>query len=446
MVVTLQQEHKSSPVSQWVSSPSSRLASLEQHHAKTFHTGGIAQKQLVGVASIVSVMTCANCTRTSPAVSFRWTRTVKRVHRLPATVSASRLSVTSSRCLKTKSAVLLRVVELFEARKPKGQAIVTEYSGVVAAIEIKGLRKVVIHADQIVKEETSSGLLGETIAEDVTVNNEEVIPAGTEINEKFARRLRDAGLPTVKLRREHLVPYRGQLQIQEGQIVEPGHRLTEGPLDPQKVLELQGVRGIQQYIVREIQRVYKSQGVDINDKHVEVITRQMLKKRKIKNIGDTHFLPGQVVDKFEFEDENNRVRELDPPGSETTADWVLLGITEASLATDSFLAAASFQATRVLTEAAVRGKKDNLVGGLKEERHHRAPLSLAGTGLPQYRNLQVKLEGLDEAYHPNGGGGTAVLERPAADWSDTSALAALVNGTNGTGEDHVIDPDGDDKI
>jgi DNA-directed RNA polymerase subunit beta' len=202
---------------------------------------------------------------------------------------------------------------------------------------------------------------------------------------------------SVKVRRAHLVPYRGQLQTLPGQMVEPGDRLTEGPLDPQKVLELQGNRGVQQYVVREIQRVYKGQGVDINDKHVEVIVRQMLKKRKIKSIGDTGFLPGQVVDKFEFEDENRRVRELDPPGTESTSDWMLLGITEASLATESFLAAASFQkTTRVLTEAAVRGKKDNLVG-LKENVII-GRLIPAGTGLPQYRNLDVELVGIDAAH------------------------------------------------
>ena len=252
---------------------------------RTFHTGGIAQKQLVGVANVRQ--------RRQEALRELHKDIASGIVSLdddqeagPATAGArERIKAVRDvlKVLEDEVGGLLRVVELFEARKPKGQAIVTEYQGVVAAIETKGLRKVVIHAEQIVKEETSAGLLGETLAEDVTVNNDEVIPAGTEINEKFDARLRDAGLATVKLRREHLVPYRGQLQIQEGQMVEPGHRLTEGPLDPQKVLELQGVRGIQHYVVREIQRVYKSQGVDINDKHVEVIVRQMLKKRKIKN-------------------------------------------------------------------------------------------------------------------------------------------------------------------
>jgi hypothetical protein len=182
-----------------------------------------------------------------------------------------------------------------------------------------------------------------------------------------------------------LVPYRGQLQVEAGHVVQPGDRLTEGPLDPQKVLELKGPRGVQEYMVREIQKVYKGQGVDINDKHVEVIIRQMLKKRRIRHPGDAAFLPGQTVDKFAFEDENTRLREAGH--AEATSDWVLLGITEASLATDSFLSAASFQkTTRVLTEAAVRGKKDELVG-LKENVII-GRLIPAGTGLPRYRSLE----------------------------------------------------------
>ena len=190
------------------------------------------------------------------------------------------------------------------------------------------------------------------------------------------------------LRKTHLVPYRGNLEVEVGDEVQAGDRLTEGPLDPQKVLQLQGVRGVMDYLVREIQAVYKSQGVEINDKHVEVIVRQMLRKRKILEAGDTATLPGQVVDKFAFEDENRRVMAMDPPGQPASGEWVLLGITEASLATDSFLSAASFQkTTRVLTDAAVRGKVDNLVG-LKENVII-GRLIPAGTGLPIYRDLEV---------------------------------------------------------
>ncbi len=238
----------------------------------------------------------------------------------------------------------------------------------------------------------------------------------------------------IKIRKASLVPYRGQLQVKKGDVVEAGDRLTEGPLDPQKVLDLQGIRGVQNYVVREIQAVYKSQGVDINDKHIEVIARQMLRKRKIKNQGDTEFLPGQMVDRFEFMDANTKVREMDPPGTEATADWLLLGITEASLATNSFLSAASFQkTTRVLTEAAVRGKKDSLIG-LKENVII-GRLIPAGTGLPQYRNLEPKLEGIDSATryagvgNGRGGNGTATLEREMS--AEDLAVIREATGTSG---------------
>jgi hypothetical protein len=176
--------------------------------------------------------------------------------------------------------------------------------------------------------------------------------------------------------------------------------------------------------------------VDINDKHIEVIARQMLRKRRIKNAGDSEFLPGQMVDKFEFIDANKRVGEMDPPGTEATADWLLLGITEASLATDSFLSAASFQkTTRVLTEAAVRGKKDSLIG-LKENVII-GRLIPAGTGLPQYRNLEPKLEGIDSAnrYAQVGaartnGNGAAILDRDL----DDEDLAVIREATGTAGE------------
>ena len=204
----------------------------------------------------------------------------------------------------------------------------------------------------------------------------------------MARKIKDMGIKEVILRKTHLVPYRGNLEVNIGDVIEAGDRLTEGPLDPHKVLELRGVRGTLEYMVREIQNVYKSQGVSINDKHVEVIIRQMLKRRKIRSAGDSRFLPGQLIDKFDFEDENTRLRSLEEPGTETTADWVLLGITEASLATESFLSAASFQkTTRVLTEAAVKGKRDNLVG-LKENVII-GRLIPAGTGLPMYRAVDI---------------------------------------------------------
>jgi DNA-directed RNA polymerase subunit beta' len=280
---------------------------------------------------------------------------------------------------------LLRVVELFEARKPKGQAIITELGGRIIEIEQKGLRHVVLNANWKV-DEVPSHLVGETPGEDIKDAEGTVLAkAGETITEKQYRQIKSAQIKEVVLRKAVLVPYRGELEVKAGDVVRPGDRLTEGPLDPQKVLELRGPRGVQDYLVREIQKVYKGQGVDINDKHVEVIVRQMLKKRRIRHPGGSAFLPGQVVDKFAFEDENTRLRSIE--AAETTSDWVLLGITEASLATDSFLSAASFQkTTRVLTEAAVRGKKDELVG-LKENVII-GRLIPAGTGLPRYRSLE----------------------------------------------------------
>ncbi len=353
---------------------------------RTFHTGGVAGKYLTGVAEVKkkkqeSLRDLHEDIRRG-IVSIE--DGVEGMERERARAVQAVLKV-----LEDQVRGLLRVVELFEARKPKGQAIITEVAGKVVDIETKGLKRVVIHTEMPTSD--TSGLSGEVVVVDVVnpANGEVIVPAGTELNDKLIRKIRDAGVELVTLRKTHLVPYRGNLEVEVGQEVQAGDRLTEGPLDPHKVLELQGVRGVMEYLVREIQSVYKSQGVDINDKHVEVIVRQMLKKRKIIEAGDTRFLPGQIADKFEFEDENTRVRNLG--GTEATAEWVLLGITEASLATDSFLSAASFQkTTRVLTEAAVKGKRDNLVG-LKENVII-GRLIPAGTGLPRYKQLDVLSE------------------------------------------------------
>ncbi len=351
---------------------------------RTFHTGGVAGKYLTGVAEVKkkkqeSLRELHEDMRQG-IISFdegehhaerERTRAIQQVLKV----------------LEDQVRGLLRVVELFEARKPKGQAIVTEVGGRVADIDTTGGKRVIIHSPHPVSEPIGSG---EVLAEDVVDpdTGEVLAPKGSEANEKLLRKLRETSVTEVMLRKTHLVPYRGNLEVEVGDIVQPGDRLTEGPLDPQRVLQLQGVRGVMDYLVRELQSVYKSQGVDINDKHVEVIVRQMLRKRKVVDPGDTTFLPGQVVDKFVFEDENQRVLSQDPPGTPATAEWVLLGITEASLATESFLSAASFQkTTRVLTDAAVRGKVDNLVG-LKENVII-GRLIPAGTGLPMYRDLVV---------------------------------------------------------
>jgi DNA-directed RNA polymerase subunit beta' len=288
---------------------------------------------------------------------------------------------------------LLRVVELFEARKPKGQAIISEFGGTVAGVPMEGLRKVVIHSPLKVGEDNKP-MTGQIVAVPILSpsNNEEIVPVGKELVDRDIRKIREAGIESILVRKEIVVPYRGELKVKEGDVIEPGDRLTDGPLDPQKVLGLQGLRGIQEYLVREVQKVYKQQGVDINDKHIEVIVRQMLKKRKLVEPGQSHYLNGQLVDRFDIEDVNRKIekseQETGVPGKPATSIPVLLGITEASLATESFLSAASFQkTTRVLTEAAVRGKRDNLVG-LKENVII-GRLIPAGTGLAQYRALEV---------------------------------------------------------
>ncbi|MCC6727918.1 MAG: hypothetical protein IT208_01110, partial [Chthonomonadales bacterium] len=347
---------------------------------RTFHTGGVAAKELVGVANVKqkrqSALRDLHEDIRQGLVNFEEEGGSER--------ERARSVQAVLKVLEDQVRGLLRVVELFEARKPKGQAIITEMAGKIVAIERKGLRHVIINVPLPANDQTR--LIGEVVAEEVLdANGDAIAQPGDVVTEKIQRRLREADREEVLFRRTILVPYRGELEVVPGDTVRPGDRLTEGPLDPHKVLELQGPSGVQEYLVREVQHVYKSQGVDINDKHIEVIVRQMLKKRKIRNPGDTAFLPGQVVDKFAFEDSNAALRDAD--GTEATADWVLLGITDASLATDSFLSAASFQkTTRVLTEAAVRGKKDELVG-LKENVII-GRLIPAGTGLPRYRSME----------------------------------------------------------
>ena len=187
----------------------------------------------------------------------------------------------------------------------------------------------------------------------------------------------------------YLIPYGSRLKVQEGQILEAGDELTEGSINPHDLLRIKGIRAVQDYMIREVQRVYRLQGVDINDKHVEVIVRQMLKKVRIEDGGDTGYLPGAMVDVLELEKRN---KEMEEQGLQTaTADQIMLGITKASLATDSFLSAASFQeTTKVLTDAAIKGKVDPLVG-LKEN-VILGKLIPAGTGMRRYRDVKISTD------------------------------------------------------
>ena len=184
----------------------------------------------------------------------------------------------------------------------------------------------------------------------------------------------------------YLIPYSSRIKVSDGQFIEAGDEITECSVNPHDILRIKGVRSVQDYMLREVQRVYRLQGVEINDKHIEVIVRQMLKKIRVENNGDTEFLPGTHVDVLEFEDVNEKmVAEGKVPAE---GKQVLLGITKASLATDSFMSAASFQeTTKVLTEAAIKGKVDHLVG-LKENVII-GKLIPAGTGLKRYSQIHL---------------------------------------------------------
>ena len=236
---------------------------------------------------------------------------------------------------------LPRVEELFEARKPKGLAIITEIAGTANLNDTKKKR--------------------------------EIIVTNRETGESKA----------------YLIPYGSRIKVADGAELEAGDELTEGSVNPHDILRIKGLRAVQDYMIQEVQRVYRLQGVEINDKHIEVIVRQMLKKIRIEESGDTEFLPGTTVDRLEFEDVNEA---LEAEGKEpATGEQIIMGITKASLATNSFLSAASFQeTTKVLTEAAIKGKVDPLVG-LKENVIIGKHIP-AGTGMRKYRDIKLNTE------------------------------------------------------
>ena len=233
---------------------------------------------------------------------------------------------------------LPRVEELFEARKPKGLAIIAEFGGKVQLRDNKKKREVVITNDET----------GESKA--------------------------------------YLIPYGSRIKVLDDQVLEAGDELTEGSVNPHDILKIKGIRAVQDYMLREVQRVYRLQGVDINDKHIEIIVRQMLKKIRIEDNGDSSYLPGTLVDVLDFEDTNEQlIAEGKQPAE---GSQVMLGITKASLATDSFMSAASFQeTTKVLTEAAIKGKIDPLIG--MKENVIIGKLIPAGTGMKRYRDIKL---------------------------------------------------------
>ena len=243
---------------------------------------------------------------------------------------------------------LPRVEELFEARKPKGLAVISEIDGTVRIKEEKNKKEVVIKGEHEAK--------------------------------------------------EYVIPFGSKLRVREGDEVLAGDPITEGSINPGEILAIKGPTGVFEYLTTEVQKVYRNQGVDINDKHIELIARQMLKKVRVEDNGDTNMFSGSLVDMYDFEDENNRV--IAEGKTPATGKRVLLGITKASLATESFLSAASFQeTTKVLTEAAIKGKTDELIG-LKENVII-GKLIPAGTGMKVYQDTQIKTEQDDKTTESN---------------------------------------------
>ncbi len=236
---------------------------------------------------------------------------------------------------------LPRVEELFEARKPKGLAIIAEFGGVATIKDTKKKREIVITNDETGESKT------------------------------------------------YLIPYGSRIKIMDGAVLEAGDELTEGSVNPHDLLKIKGIRAVQDYMLREVQRVYRLQGVDISDKHIEVIVRQMLKKVRVENNGDADFLPGTLVDVLDFEEMNEKL--LAEGKEPAEGKQIMLGITKAALATNSFLSAASFQeTTKVLTEAAIKGKIDPLIG-LKENVII-GKLIPAGTGMKRYRDVTLSTD------------------------------------------------------
>ena len=280
---------------------------------------------------------------------------------------------------------LPRVEELFEARKPKGLAIITEFAGAVAIKDTKKKRE-------------------------ITVTNNETGNSKT-----------------------YLIPYGSRIKVQEGQYLEAGDELTEGSVNPHDILKIKGVRAVQDYMIQEVQRVYRLQGVDINDKHIEMIVRQMLKKVKVEESGDSDVLPGVSMNVLEFNEMNERLiaeGKLPAEGKQ-----VMLGITKASLATDSFLSAASFQeTTKVLTEAAINGKVDHLIG-LKENVLI-GKLIPAGTGMKRYQNVKLNTDLLME---------DEIFFDEDEDFEDEEILENDVEPDLMEDEDDIIDEDMDDE-
>ncbi len=360
---------------------------------------------------------------------------------------ASQMDITSG---------LPRVDEIFEARRPKGQAILSEIDGVVEVLREGDLRKVRVVSTELYRDEyylpEGAELLvaegqeveqGALLARPPAGMDATAVAALTDLSARISGRVHIESPSHVVIfyqyedRREYPIPAAARLLVENGQMVHAGDKLTEGAKDPQDVLIIQGREAVQLYLVEEVQKVYRSQGVNINDKHIEVIVRQMLRRVQVDTPGDTQYLPGELIDRFEFEETNRSI--IAEGGEPATARPVLLGVTKASLSTDSFLAAASFQeTTRVLTEAAIKGAVDRLLG-LKENViigkliPAQAPIDVPPPPprqrpeLPQFAGIGPDGRLLDE-------GDGAALE-PEASAVDTEARLAEEEGVTETGEE-----------
>ena len=329
------------------------------------------------------------------------------------------------------TAGLPRVEELFEARVPKGKAEISHIDGIVSIIRADTGTKVKVTSREayesalnLPKKAELLAAAGDSVALGQVIAR---VDGGTDVIAPVPGFLAKTGDGLViraedVVEREYAIPHNARLLVTEAQDVRAGDPITDGPINPQEFLETRGKDAVQRYLVKEVQKVYRSQGVTINDKHIEIIVRQMLRKVRIDQPGDSELLPTELIDRLDFEEVNNRV--LAEGGEPATAQTVLLGVTKASLNTSSFLAAASFQeTTRVLTEAAINGAKDHLIGlkenviigklipagsgapanlAARKERERRAALeALAGEALEEGATAYNPfLEGGDEARPP----------------------------------------------
>ena len=377
---------------------------------RTFHMGGVAQGQ--------SLTGSANVKRARQQALAELRKDIAQgTFSMQGTATEQKREIQKYlKVLEASVGGLLRVVELFEARRPKGEAITTDTDGQVVAIigggraeampgydlpenldtARTGVRKVLVQTVYDIEQDREK-IIGQRVANTLYATDameggtpaegaRPLVGAGTDLTDKMVDLLERNGHKKVTVQREFAVPYRGNLDVRVAQTVQLGDTLTKGPLWPQDVLAWRGLKGVAEYLVQEVQKVYKAQGISIHDKHIEVIVRQMLRKRRVKDAGDTDIMPGKLVDIATFTAVNEDAKERGL--TQATADFVLLGITEAALATESFLSAASFQkTTKVLTEAATHGRED-MLEGLKENVII-GRLIPAGTGLQRKNEIAV---------------------------------------------------------